>query len=140
MPTGTTFNPNKTADFERIKLTFNARGASATIPAGTTSSIDLLMTDDCLLTGAWLVTNDGNYGDSINFQIIDSAGTFTGTPGTVMLQAITDWFTVPTTDVQIDMIYPAKIYTGLALRIVYTSTGSSDVFVAINYKLHKVLV
>lgn len=140
MASGTTFNPNKTADFERTKLTFNAQGVSATATAGTTTNIDLTMTDDCLLTGAWLVTHNGAYGDNINFQIVDGAGAFTGIPGTVILQAITNWSTPPTTDVQVDMVYPAKIYTGLTLRIVYTSTGESDAFVAINYKLHKVLV
>lgn len=140
MASGTTFNPNKTSDFERAKLTFNAHGVSTTITAGTTTNIDLSMTDDCLLTGAGLITNNGNYGDTINFQIVDGTGGFTGTPGTIMLQAITNWFTVPTTDVQLDMVYPAKVYTGLILRIIYTSTGSSDVFVAINFKLHKVLI
>lgn len=140
MSSGTTFNPNKTIDFERTKLTFNAQGASTTVPAGTTQSIDLTMTDDCLLTGAWLVTNGGNYGDKINFQIVDSTGAFSGTPGTVLLQGVTNWFTMPTTDVHLDMVYPAKIYTGLTLRLIYVSTGSSEVFIAINYKLHKVLV
>ena len=35
--------------------------------------------------------------------------------------------------------YPAKVYAGLYLRLIYTSTGASNVAVAINYSLHKVL-
>lgn len=140
MPSGTTFNPNRVLDFEKIKLVFNAIGTSATISAGATSSIDLLMVDDCLLTGAWLITNNGSYGDSFNFQVIDSTGAFTGTPGAVLLQPVSNWLTAPTTDTQLDMVYPAKIYAGLTLRVSYTSIGASSVFVAINYKLHKVLV
>lgn len=140
MPAGTTFNPNKISDFERLKLTFNALGVSTSVIAGTVANIDLTMTNDCLLTGAWLIVNGGNYGDSINFQIVDGTGAFTGTPGTVILQPITGWSVPPTTDTQVDMVYPAKIYTGLTLRVIYTSTGTSDAFIAINYKLHKVMI
>ena len=73
------------------------------------------------------------------FKIVDTTG-FTGyPPGTVLNQFITSWFVPIAVSENFDMIYPAKLISGLTARIVYTSTGSNDVFIAINYKLHKVL-
>lgn len=140
MPSGTTYRPIKTADFEATKLNFNAQGVATTITLGTTCNLDYTLTDDCLITGAWLLSSSGNLGDTANFQVVDTSGAFTGVPGTVLNQFITNWYCPATADVQFDMVYAAKVYAGLTLRLVYTSTGTSNVWVAVNYKLHKVLV
>jgi len=140
MPSNTTYAPQKTADFIGTQLRFNAQGVSTTISHGTTGNLDYLLADDCLITGAWVISNNGNFGDKANFQVLDtSTGTYSGTPYAPLNQFISNWYFPPTTETQFDMVYPAKIYTGMTLRLIYTSTGSSDVFVAINYKLHKVL-
>lgn len=139
MPSNTTFNPLRTSDFERPKLNFDAKSASATVSAGTTQNIDLQMTDDCLLTGGWLIVDGAKLGDTVSFQVVDATGAFSGTPGTVIAQYVSGWCVPKTCDTHIDMVYPAKIYTSLILRVAYTSTGTENVFVAINYKLHKVL-
>jgi len=141
MPSGTTFNPSNIGQFEKSKLNFNALGVSGTLTAHTTSNLDLLMSDDCLITGAWLVVNGGNYGDYACLQVVDVSGAFSGTPNTVLNQFMTNWYLPPSTDTQFDLVYPAKIYAGLTIRVVYTSTGLiTPPFVAVNYKLHKVLV
>lgn len=142
MPTGTTYKPTRVNDFEASKLNFNAQGAGGIQSPNQTNNIDYLLTDDCLITGAWLVANNGNYGDHASFQVLDTAaGTYTGTPYGVINQFITNWFIPPTTSVQFDMAYPAKIYAGMTLRLEYTSTALLLApFVAINYKLHKVLI
>ena len=141
MPSNTTYNPVRTTDFEKTKLNFNGQGVTSTINAGTTTNIDYLLADDCLITGLELIVNNGNYGDFANIQVIDTTG-FTGYPaGTVLEQIGTNWYLSPSTDTQFDIAYPAKIIAGLTLRIIYTSTllvGTT--FVAINYKLHKVLI
>jgi hypothetical protein len=92
------------------------------------------------MTGAWIISNGGNYGDYVNFQVVDASGAFTGTPGTLLNQFATMLYFPPTADTQIDIVYPAKVLAGMTLRVSYTSTGGTDVFLAINYKLHKVLV
>ena len=140
MPSNTTYNPPNTNAFVKSALNFNAQGVSTTVTAGTTANLDYTLTDDCLLTGICLITNQGNFGDTIKLQVVDTTGAFSGTPGTVLLQAANNWNVVPSTDDQFDLTYPAKIYAGLTLRAVYTSTGILNVFLAVNYKLHKCLV
>jgi hypothetical protein len=135
-----TYNPTRTIDFEKEKLTFDAQGVSATITAGNSQNLVYALTDDCLITGVELIVNNGSYGDTINFQVIDSSGAFTGTPGTVLNQFASNWNVTPISDTQFDIVYPAKILTGMGLQVVYKSTGTSNVFLAINYKLHKCMV
>ena len=140
MPSNTLYNPVRTVDFDKTKLTFDGQGVSATITAGATSNLDYILTDDCLITGLELIVNDGNYGDTVSLRLVDTTG-FTGYPaGTVLDQFGTNWNIAPVSDTQFDIVYPAKIIAGLTLRVAYTSTGSNDVFLAVNYKLHKVLV
>jgi len=140
MPSLTTYRPVKVADFEATKLNYDAYGTSMIVTAGSTQNLDHTLTDDCLITGAWLVTSDGYCGDTASFQVVDTSGAFTGVPGYVISQFVTHWYLPSTTDTQLELAYPAKIYAGLTLRLVYHSTGVSNPFIAINYKLHKVLV
>lgn len=140
MPNGTTYKPVRVQDFESSKLLHNGMSAQALVPAGTSANIDLVFTDDHLLTGVWAIMNDGAYGDKVSIQVYDVTGAFTGTAGTVLNQFITDWYVPATMCEQFDIPYPAKILGGMGLRAVYTSTGVSNVFVAMNFKLHKVLV
>lgn len=139
-PSGTTYNPPNVNAFIKTALAFDAKGVKTTITAGTTSNLDYTLTDDCLITGMELITNNGNYGDTVQLQVIDISGIFTGVVGTVLDQVATGWNVVPQSDTQFDIVYPAKILTGMGLRAVYTSTGSTDVFLGVNYKLHKVLL
>lgn len=139
MASNTTFNPTTTQDFTKNMLDFRAKGISARPEPGTTTNIDITMTDDSLLTGAWLVIDGATYGDYINFKIVDSTGQFSGTPGTVLKQPITTWYVPPTVSTQIEIQYPAKLYTNLTIRIEYVSVGETSPFIAINYNLHKVL-
>jgi hypothetical protein len=135
-----TYNPVTINDFDKTKLNSDGQGAAATIPAGTTVNIDYTLVDDCELTGAWFISNGGTFGDYCHFQIIDGSGAFTGTPGTLLNQFITNWYVPSETSEQFDIMYPAKILAGLTVRVIYHSTGTTDVFAAINYKLHKVLI
>jgi hypothetical protein len=139
MPSGTLYAPTRTADFESTKLNANAQHAKATVTAGQSANIDLTVADDHLATGAWLVVVGGTAGDTVLLQVVDISGAFCGVPNTV-LKTFVNWAVAPETSQQFEFNYPAKIYAGLTLRVVYTSTGGTNPFVAINYKLHKVLV
>jgi len=141
MASNTTYRPTRVADFEASKLNFNAQGTFTTASANQITAIDFTLSDDCLITGAWVLTENGTVGDYCNFQVVDTSGAFTGTPNTVINQFVTNWYLPSSADVQLDMAYPAKIYAGLTLRVLYTSISTTTaVSVAINYKLHKVLV
>jgi hypothetical protein len=139
MPTGTTYNPPNIDAFIKTALNFDAQGVSTTATAGSVTNLDYELTDDCLVTGMELIVNGGNYGDTANLQIIDTTGYFSGTPGKILNQFATNWHVAPIADTQFDMAYPAKILATMTLRVAYTSTGTTNPFVAINYKLHKVL-
>tara|TARA_R110000868_G_scaffold272607_1_gene531834 strand:- start:3111 stop:3533 length:423 start_codon:yes stop_codon:yes gene_type:complete len=140
MPSFTTYKPTSITQFEAAKLNFNAQGVSGSASAGSSTSFDLALTDDHLITGAWIITDGGTLGDTASFQIVDGTGAFSGVPGTVLNQFVSSWYMPTGANTQLDMQYPAKLYAGMVLRFVYTSTGGSPVFVAINYKLHKVLI
>lgn len=141
MPSGTQYNPINVDDFEKTKLNYDAVGVGGTATAGTTTNIDYAVTDDMLLTGAQVLTNTSVFGDSVSFQLVDVAGLFYP-PGSVLNQFVTNWQTRSDSQEQINLQvnYPAKVNAGLYLRLVYVSTGTSSVAVAVNYSLHKILI
>lgn len=136
MATNTTFDPQNANAFEKSKLFKDARGISATITAGTTTNLDLVLSDDILLAGGTTFLAKGAaQGDKVTFQVIHPVNG-------VIAQFISDWYLNP--DVTLQQVppsnYPAKILAGLTLRIAYTSVGATDVWVAVNYNIEKVLV
>lgn len=136
MPNNTAFDPKNLNDFEKTKLNKDARGIQGTAIAGTTTSFDLTLTDDTVMAGGNAFLAKGAVaGDCVSFQIIHP---IVG----ILNQFITDWYLNPDSTAQAvpTSNYPAKLPAGLILRVVYTSVGSSDVWVAINYNKEKVLI
>lgn len=136
MPTGTTFDPINTNFFEKTKLNKAARGVIATITAGATQSLDLTLTDDVIMAGGTVfLAKDASWGDKVAFQVVHPA---LG----VVNEFIESWYVDPSVIKQEvpPSNYPAKLVAGLILRIVYQSTGTTDVKIAVNYNLEKVLV
>ena len=133
MPSGTSFDPRNSNDFEKSKLFKNAKGAVGTIPAGTIGTVDLALADDCLIMGGFLLVQGAVWGDKVDFQVV--MGT------TVLAEFIQDWYIDPTVCNQSTpgANYPAKLPAGATLRLEYYSTGSSPVNVAVNYNMEKVL-
>lgn len=140
MPSNTLFKPLNINAFTSDVLNYASVGTSANCTANSTTSIDFAITDDMLITGLQLLTNGGTYGDYASLQVIDPNNILGMGANAILLQPVTSWFLPPTASMQFDVVYPAKIYAGLTLRILYTSTAIiGSVFVAVNYKLHKVL-
>jgi hypothetical protein len=135
MASNTSYNPTNINNFEKEKLNKDAKGVAATIPAGTSASLDLTLTNDSLIAGGTVFLAKGaNPGDKVDFQIVHPlAG--------VISQFISDWYVNPDSTLQAvpTANYPAKIPAGLIMRIVYHSTGTSDVWIVVNYNLEKVL-
>jgi hypothetical protein len=141
MPSNTTYNPGNINDFVKIALNYAGTGVSSSAAPGTTTSIDHILTDDMLLTGAQVLANMPVFGDSMTFQVMDKTGVFYPA-GTVLNTFISNWQCTSDFQEQIDanINYPAKIPAGLCLRLIYTSTGTASVAVSINYDLHKILL
>lgn len=134
MPINTKYDPQHSKDFQKGLLNKDAKGQSGTVIAGSTTSFDMPLQDDMLITGGVLLSKNANQGDKVHFQIVHS------TYG-VIAQYVTDWFINPEVVEQRtpSIEYPAKLQAGLILRLVYVSTGQNDVWVAINYDREKVL-
>lgn len=135
MPTNTLFDPKNLNEFEKSKLNKDAKGVSVTIPAGTTTNLDMTLAHDYLTTGGSCIVIGAAQGDTVDFQVIHPVYG-------VVNQFITNWFINPTTSYQEipTSFYPAKLPTGLILRVVYHSVGLANVWIAVNYDLEKVLI
>lgn len=137
----TEYKPLRNEDFNANSLAFNGKGITGTAAHGTATNIDTAVTEDTVLTGGNLVLKDQCFGDTVDQQVVDKDG-IVAPPGTVLRQFITSWNVADDVQIQGGIVapgYPAKIISGLYLRLVYHSTCGTDVKVAINYLLHKVL-
>jgi len=135
MASGTTYDPQNITSFEKTKLFKDAKGVSGVAAFGTTTYLDLVLTDDVLMTGGMFLAQGAAWGDKVDFQVIHPVNG-------VIAQFITDWYLNP--DVTKQEVpgsnYPAKLVAGLTLRVVYHSVGGTDVNIAVNYNREKVLL
>ena len=140
-----TYNPARIGDFDKNRLQVNDQCAMGTAIAGQSTSIDLAITDDHLLTGIQVLAKGTVFGDTITMEVVDVMGTLPNglsfPPNSVLNKFGTTLGIVDDTELKFneESEYPAKIFGGLVLRVIYNSTGASNVAVEINYKLHKVL-
>lgn len=136
MPTNTTYNPVHTDQFEKSKLNKDAKGVLGVAVAGASTQLDLTLTDDVLISGGHgFLAKGAAWGDKVDFQVVHPiAG--------LVLQFLTGWYVNPDQTQQAipSSSYPAKLPAGLILRVVYHSVGGTDVDIAVNYNLEKVLV
>lgn len=135
MPTGTRFDPPNSNYFDKTKMNKDAKGVSTTVIAGTTTNLDYTLTDDVLIAGGTnFLAKGAAQGDTVDFQVVHPV---LG----VLNQFITSWYVNPDkTDQSVPPSnYPAKLFAGLILRVVYHSTGAENVWIAVNYNIEKVL-
>lgn len=153
-----TYKPQRVSNFEASKLNFVGTGVLGSVPAGSITNIDYTVSDDYLLTGVMLNCQNQTFGDQVTFQVLDLSGNaklyndasqtwFSVPAGTLLNTFVSNWRLTADWQRQVDenLPYPAKIYGGLTLRLIYTSTAAAQtvanpsVTVSINYDLHKVL-
>jgi hypothetical protein len=136
------YNPLQNSDMTKQNLNFDGYGKHAlNLTAGQTHNIDYKLLDDKLLTGASVLVKNANFGDKFHLQVVDVDNILGYGAGAVLLQTITDWGVAEDKQDQgsLEVGYPAKVITGLYLRMIYVSTGQVNPSVIINYHLHKVL-
>ena len=135
MPTNTTYDPQNINLFEKGKLNKAAEGFEFTVAAGTTQNLDIAIADDALVMTSCILIDGAVKGDYWTMQVIHPiAG--------VVFQGVTGWRVDFTTLNQPlpKANFPAKIFAGLTLRIVYTSVGVNPVWVCVNLDKDKVLL
>lgn len=138
---GSTYKPLKVSDFEASKLNFLGIGVTASCTSNGVTTLDYILIDDCLITGGTILVSNGTFGDKIDLQIVDVNNTLGYGANFILNKFVSGWYIQSGPSiVPISVPYPAKVYAGLAIRIIYTSIGSSTNSLAVNYNLHKVLV
>ena len=130
----------QTTPFSANQVVFNGAGVFATIQAGQTVDVDLKINSNSLLNGGILQTSGEEMGDYFSAQVVDKDNIFGYGAGAVLNTWISKWY-VLSEDVHMDLTTPqaGSIPAGLYLRIKYTSTGTSDVKIIVNYKLNTAL-
>lgn len=131
-----TYKPLRSSDLVANGVNFAGQGVYGEAIDSNPVHVDLTLTDDCLLTGGILMVKGGHFEDTITLQIVHPiAG--------VVNEFVSNFRVCEDSNKQfeINSLYPAKIYAGLTIRIVYTPSplkiGVRDI--AANYYLHKVL-
>lgn len=138
---GSTYKPLKVSDFEASKLNFLGIGVTASCTSNGVTTLDYILIDDCLITGGTILVSNGTFGDKIELQIVDVNNTLGYGANFILNKFVSGWYIQSGPSiVPISVPYPAKVYAGLAIRVIYTSIGSSTNSLAVNYNLHKVLV
>lgn len=139
---GSKFEPIKMSDCGKKDVNVNHIGYQFTGTANSTTSYDILISDDHLVEGAEFYTTNINDGDKVSFQIVDKDNIFGYGANTVLNQFVTDWYMPEGSNYSLSyrVPYPAKVYGGLYLRFLYTNTNLVlNAKVKVNLLLHKVL-
>lgn len=112
---------------------FRGLGVRGTATAGATTNIDTtIQTDPRYINGGMLILENHHTDDTLCFQVVHPVAG-------VLDEFVTDWCVDPSINTQAPLIlkYVAKLPVGLILRIAYTSAGTTDVTVKMNYHLQK---
>lgn len=117
-----------------------ATGYRGSATAGSTSNIDFAVgAEDRYINGLNLMLVNHAEADTLLFQVVDKDNVLGFGAGAVLKQFGTTWNVDHTVCNQGRELfnYVARLYAGLYLRIVYTSTGATDVTIKCNFILHK---
>ncbi|RLG45233.1 MAG: hypothetical protein DRN81_02315 [Thermoproteota archaeon] len=127
--------PFKMADGHRVRL----RGFTGTADSGTSTNIQFEIDETRFLNGVQIILDNHVFGDKAHFEVVDVDNILGYGTNVVLDRFGEDWNIAPDENNQgaIVLPYPAKVTAGLYIRIVYVSTGSTDVSVAANLYLHK---
>ena len=130
---------------------FRARftGLIGQATAGQSTNIELQIAAERYINGVRLILDGHTVDDTLHFEIVDkdgigvALGWYTQQQFDAMGEYVADrfgqdWNIDHTIATQPDVIvpYPAKIYAGLYVRIIYNSAGQSNVKVKANLYLH----
>ena len=126
------FEPSCGVDgFVVVGIEFAANSASTTITAGQTANIDYKLTEKRWTDGGSIYAEGAVVGDWMVAQVIHSDGT------TVVRTWIERWYIAPDHIMYLKVPVAGQIPKNFTMRIVYHSTGGTDVKVFVNYRLSR---
>lgn len=134
-----TLTLQRLSDMTQDNVEFDGQGVSQTLVAGQSAqNVDLVLADDCFVSGGQLIVKDATFGDTFDLQVVDVSGLI-APAGTVIKQFVTNYAVSDDSQVKFNKDLPnvKKIPAGLALRVSYNSTGSVAPQVGINWDLYK---
>jgi len=139
---GSKYTPLNRNDYGAKDLNINYKGSKTNLTKNSSNTIDYLISDDHLVDGGAIIATNVVMGDKVTCKVVDVDNILGYGAGVVLNTFVTDWYLSPGSVSTWDFTvpYPAKIYGGLYIRIIYDSVGTeTDPVLAINYKIHKVL-
>lgn len=117
-----------------------ATGYKGTATAGMTTNIDFpIGAEDRYINGLALILKNHAIDDTVGLQIVDVDNVLGYGSGAVLKTFGTNWNVDESQQHQgaNSFNYAARILAGVYVRVVYVSTGGTDVLVKLNLLLHK---
>jgi hypothetical protein len=137
------YDPGSTSQFAKLDVNVNFQGQQFDPEKNTATNCDFKIVDDHLIDGGRIITTGVTLGDNIDAKVIDIDNVLGYGAGVVLKTFITAWPLYPGSNVwDFGANYPAKIFDGLYIRIVYHSvaeTSDPSPKLLVGYRLHKVL-
>ena len=138
---GSKYAADRWIDIQQDKVAPASMGASASCAAGSSTNVDVVLTDDMFVVGLEFIAVGALVGDTVTLQVIDTNGVVSP-PGTVIMTPVSNWNV--SSDQQMFLKYqaitPKKVLGTMTIRAIYTSTSFlSPVILKINYIFLKVL-
>ena len=115
---------------------FRGQGLQFTVPAGATIDHDVYIPEERMIDGSMIWVGTPVYGCTVDLQVVDLAGTL-APAGTVLDEFATGWQLHPSTQNVKKPGYPAKLYSGLYVRIKFTNPSANEITVYGNLDLHE---
>lgn len=135
MATNTKYNPVTLAELDSGKLEGAGQGVSAICNANGTTNLDIVLADDMIVTGLHIVVNGASLGDWAELKVLLTAN------GATLKTPIPKWYLPITDTLDFAMVMPVKATSAMTLRVVvHTTVVLVTPYVAVNYKLWKILV
>jgi len=115
-------------------LFFRGTGIKKIATGGAVTNLDYPLTADRKINCTQLILKNQTIDDHITFQIIHPNPVIG-----VLNEFATEWNVSEDKQDQgiVEIPYPAQLVTGLIIRVIYSSAGSTDVNVNINFWLHE---
>jgi hypothetical protein len=133
--------PSRPYAFATPDFIFEGNGMDFTAAHGSATSEDFKILEagqpGLYINGGDLYTKNAEVGDWIAVQAVDVDNILGYGAGTVLNEWVKKWYVAPSGTQSVSTPYAGKIPGGLYLRIVYHSTGATDVKVAMNLRLHQ---
>lgn len=119
---------------------FSGQSVSGTCQAGQEVSIDYKVTGaKDYLKGGMIITQNAAFGDYFKVEVIDIDNVLGYGANLVLSTYINRWYIDPAAQyLAIEAPYAGHVPQNVYVRIIYTSTGGSNVGVAVNYSIHRI--